>query len=197
MFEEGRTEPGKREELKKMGKIRSVGPVKYFFGLIGREGPVEKARQLLDDRYGLEEENGPVWDFKDTDYYEKEMGTGLKRQFVACRGLKAAGELADLKVMSNELEGSMSGPRGRSINIDPGYLDAARIVLASTKDFAHRLYLGRGIFGEVTLMFKGKQFHPQEHTYPDYRSTEYLEYFRGLRQRFMGELKTTMAKDGK
>ena len=74
------------------------------------------------------------------------------------------------------------------MNIDPGYLTAARVVLASTKDFAHRLYLGKGIYGEVTLLYQKKDFQALPWTYPDYRSEAYRQFFRELRRVYMAQL---------
>jgi uncharacterized protein DUF4416 len=78
--------------------------------------------------------------------------------------------------------------RQRRINLDPGYIDLAKLVLATTKDQQHRLYLGQGIYAEVTLRFTGGRFVPWDWTYPDYRTAEYLAFFDAVRQRYRQQL---------
>ena len=94
----------------------------------------------------------------------------------------------DIKLSTNRLEQSLSVNGKRTVNIDPGYLTPARVVLASTKDFGHRLYLGRGIYGEVTLMYQKKEFRPLPWTYPDYRSEPYHRFFEELLRVYMAQL---------
>ena len=82
----------------------------------------------------------------------------------------------------------------RRVNLDPGYVDQAKLVLATTKDRQHRLYLGRGIYGEVTLRFTGGRFEPWEWTYPDYRTPEYRVFFETVRRRYRQQLAAWVAE---
>jgi hypothetical protein len=112
-----------------------------------------------------------------TDYYQAEMGSALKRRFMVARHLLPRQLLTELKLLSNAIERECARPDGsRTINLDPGLLTAENFVLATTKNFAHRIYLREGIFAEVTLQFIRGAFEPLAWTYPDYRS----ETLRGM-----------------
>ena len=116
--------------------------------------------------------------FKHTTYYNKEMGDELIRQWCAFSRLVAPDVLADLKRATNEIEGRYTNKNGsRQINIDPGLISLSSLVLASTKNYSHRIYLGQGIYAEVTLIYKDHKFNPLEWTYPDYREASALEFF--------------------
>jgi hypothetical protein len=120
--------------------------------------------------------------FCHTTYYDQEMGSGLTRQWCAFGNLVMPDTLVDLKHMTNTLEKKYPNRHGgRSVNIDPGMVSLSNLVLASTKNYSHRVYLGRGIYAEVTLIFKQKQFVPLDWTYPDYREEAALEFFTAVR----------------
>ena len=77
----------------------------------------------------------------------------------------------------------------RPANLDPGYIEQAKVVLASTKNFYHRIYLGGGIFGEVTMHFKNNTYQFFPWTYPDYKSKDYQDFFLRVRQIFRSQLR--------
>lgn len=164
-------------------------PVKVFAGLLTAH-PLELAgvRRRLEERLGPVDVESGLLDFEYTDYYRPEMGPGLKRALWGFARLEGPEALVDLKLCTNRLEQALAVDGRRVVNIDPGYLAPARVVLASTKDFAHRLYLGKGIYGEVTLMYRRKGFQPLPWTYPDYRSEAYHRFFRELRRLYLGQL---------
>ena len=114
-------------------------------------------------------------------YYAREMGPGLRRMFVGLEGLWDPGWLASLKLRSNALEGRWTREGRRRVNLDPGLVGLAHLVLATGKPAAHRVYLGRGIYAEVEYVFEGKTFRPLPWTYPDYREPEAILFFNGLR----------------
>jgi uncharacterized protein DUF4416 len=165
-------------------------PVKLIMGLIfAPEAPIAAVRRQLEATYGrIDLESTPlpfVW----TRFYEREMGPTLQRQFWSFDALIAANALADLKCQTNTMERTFAGHGGqRRVNLDPGYIDLAKLVLATTKDQQHRLYLGHGIYAEVTLRFTGGRFVPWEWTYPDYRTAEYRAFFATVRQRYHRQL---------
>ena len=173
-----------------MGAIRKHQPVKLFVGFIYKDDEVPaRAQKVLSLRYGAVDVSSPVFPFHHTTYYEREFGIGLKRRFVAFERLVAAESLADVKLRANALERKYAAGPARAINIDPGYLTLAKVVLATTKDFTHRLYIGKSIFAEVTLAYRDKGYKPWEWTYPDYSSKEYLDFFHQLRSRYAGQIK--------
>ncbi len=172
-----------------MGQVSRPQPVKVFVGLLtARTSVLGELRGPLEEKLGPVELESELLDFGYTDYYEPELGPGLKRELWGFARLDDPDALADLKLFTNGLEGAFSIAGKRIVNIDPGYMAPARVVLASTKDFAHRLYLGKGIYGEVTLMYRRRGFQPLPWTYPDYRSEAYQQFFRELRRLYMRQL---------
>jgi hypothetical protein len=172
-----------------MGEAREPQPVKLFVGVLtSRPSLLAELREPLEQEVGPIDLQSRVLDFEFTDYYEGEMGSGLKRVFLGFHHLVNPDTLVRLKTFTNQVEQSLAVKGRRTVNLDPGYLAAARVVLASTKDFAHRLYLGNGIYGEITLMFQKKDFQTLPWTYPDYRSEAYRQFFRELRTAYMAQL---------
>ena len=123
----------------------------------------------------------PRYDFGETDYYEPTMGAGLQKCFFAFERLGDPGSLAERKIETNDWESEYATRREhaepRPLNLDPGYLTPAKLVLASTKDHAHRIYLARGIFAEVTLYYKDRRWQSRDWTFPDYRRGDYQQFF--------------------
>jgi hypothetical protein len=121
--------------------------------------------------------------FTHTAYYNKEMGGKLLRQWVGFEKLIDPDFLAQLKIKSNRIENEyLNKNGGRQINVDPGLISMSNVILASTKNYSHRIYLGKGIYGEVTLIYKDHQFNPLEWTYPDYREKIALDFFTEARE---------------
>jgi hypothetical protein len=166
-----------------LGKIRKYNPVRLVIGFVYKDEAIFiKARDKLKNKFGgIDFESTPI-DFSYTDYYEAEMGKNLKRRFISFRRLVRMQDLYRIKLYTNRLEARFTVYSRRSINIDPGYLDLARLVLATTKDYAHRVFLRKGIFAEITLTFRENSFSPNDWTYPDYRSKEYIDIFNQIRQ---------------
>ena len=177
-----------------MGKVKQSVGVKLFMGMIsGEEDLFDEAEKRLSRKFGLVDFKSPILSFQYTHYYELEMGSNLKRKFISFQGLIDPAEMGEIKLFTNQLEQDFLHPdtHDRRINLDPGYLTLSKLVLASTKDYQHRICLGGGIYAEVTLRYKkGKGFEPWEWTYPDYRTRDYLEIFNRLREIYQGQLKT-------
>jgi hypothetical protein len=159
----------------------------------------ERARGPLEELFGPVELESPVHPFEVTTYYAASMGPGLQRKFLAFERLADAGALAEWKLACNALEQRLrkellaAGATGlpeRPINIDPGYISASKLVLASTKDFAHRVYLREGIFAEITLAFRGEAWVSHQFTFPDFKSGMYDAFLRQVRERHMRKMKS-------
>ncbi|MGE0481973.1 MAG: DUF4416 family protein [Phycisphaerae bacterium] len=176
-----------------MGKPRRPAPVKLFVGMLGADGDLlRRARQMLTRRYGAADVESALWPFTFTSYYETEMGPSLLRGFVAFEMLIAPERLAAIKRETNEMEERLAADCealdiARPVNLDPGYLDLGKLVLATTKDRAHRIYLDAGIFAEVTLQYAQEAWQPSPWTYPDFRSPEYAAYFTQVRERLAAQ----------
>lgn len=166
-----------------MGKIGKPPLVKLISGLIFKEtGILKKAESDLKKLYGRIDYNSPVLDFNYTDYYAKEFGKNLKRKFISFEKLIIPGRLSKIKIATNKIEEKFSKDNSRRVNIDPGYLDLAKLILATTKDYNHRIYLALGIYAEVTLCYQGNTFRPWNWTYRDYQSREYIAIFNQIRE---------------
>lgn len=142
---------------------------------------------------------GPVQDqtsaqpFSYSDYYEKEMGNDLSRSFVLFAPLASREQLPELKLRANEIELANAVGGNRQANIDPGYMALEHVVLATTKGYAHRIYLGDGIFADLTLMFENGSYRCLPWTYPDYRSPETIGLLNKWRQRYKESLRCQKA----
>lgn len=179
-----------------MGSIKPVEDVKLFTALLSRDERLfHIVQERLSSAFGSVDFVSTVFSWTYSRYYEKEMGTDLKRIFLFFEKIIKPDTLPDIKILTNVLETNCSNKtystiRGRPINIDPGYLTLSKVVLATTKDYSHRIYIGKGIYAEVTLYFMDKTFQPFPYTYPDYRSKEYISMFNMMRGRMYKDLQT-------
>ncbi len=143
----------------------------------------------------LEEICGPVdWlspelFFDRTRYYAGEMGWPLHRRFIAFENPVPPNQLIALKLKTNGIEQQYLIDGNRRINIDPGYISPERLILATGKNFIHRVYLAQGIYADLTLIFQKGGFKPLEWTYPDYADPEIIGYFNEVRERYMNQLR--------
>jgi hypothetical protein len=165
-------------------------PAKLVMSVFMKEKPLFETVFPL-----LETIGGPVdlvsrWmDFDFTDYYHREMGHPLFRRILAFKPLVNQADLADIKQATNDVEQQFAEDDRRRINIDPGYLVPSRFVLATGKDFAHRIYIGKNLYADLTLMYIHKQFKPLDWTYPDYQSPEILRFLEQVRDKYQLDLK--------
>lgn len=123
--------------------------------------------------------------FDRTKYYAKEMGWPLHRRFIAFEKLALPDQLIELKLKTNTIEQQYSVDGKRRVNIDPGYISPERLILATGKNFVHRVYLSQGIYADLTLVFQKGCFKTLEWTYPDYAEPEIIGYFNNVRNRYM------------
>ncbi len=166
-----------------MGQIKNPKKVKLIIGFIfNQEKARERAKEILEKRFGRIDFTSETLLFTHTDYYEKEFGIGLKREFIAFKRLILPSSLPEIKIIANRIEKKLSQNHKRLVNIDPGYLDLAKLVLASTKDFMHRIYLNKGVYAEITLSYQAKAFKSWDWTYPDYRTDKYAAIFNQIRE---------------
>lgn len=173
-----------------MDMVRAPAKVKLFCAiLLAPDVSLSVVETTLEQSFGPIVLRSPSLPFTQTTYYEREMGPSLTRCYVAFDACVAMDTLATIKHTTNHLEMLWATAQGhRRINLDPGYLDMAKVVLATTKDYSHRLYIGDGIFAEVTLQYKHKAFQPWAWTYPDYRLPTTLAFFQQLRDLYRRQM---------
>jgi hypothetical protein len=174
-----------------MAKVKEPQKAKLFVGMIsGFPETFGEAAAILQMRFGAVDMESEIFSFDCTDYYAKEMGENLKRKFVTFEPLIAQDQLAQIKIFTNEMEEKFAGKYGfvRPVNLDPGLLLASKIILASCKDFSHRIYLRRGVYAEVTLQFFKRGCKLLPWTYPDFRKEEYHRFFLEVRERYLKQL---------
>jgi hypothetical protein len=172
-----------------MGKLRNPLPVKLFIGMLATDSSLfTVCTELLCEKYGPIDYQSAVIPWDKTDYYRNEMGDGIIRQFIFFERLMDPSELPLIKLCTNDIENHFAAPVDnavrRRINLDPGYITEAKVVLATTKDFSHRIYIGHNIYAEVTLKYNihDRRYTPCDHTYPDFRTDQYQTAFSTARK---------------
>jgi len=179
-----------------MGTPTPPPPVKLLIALLAADSAqLTHAMTRIESSYGAIDVESDVFAWNTTNYYREEMGEKLLRKFVSVTPLTSPEALAHIKLETNALEIALadnsSFPARRCVNLDPGYLDATKLVLASTKNQAHRLYLSQGIYAEVTLLYHHGGFHPFIYTYEDYRWPETHQFLQRVRKRYLAQLRET------
>jgi hypothetical protein len=173
-----------------MGKIQNPAPVKLFLAVTYQ--PSFNLQDLLiklEQQFSPIEKKSSAYDFsRFTDYYQVEMGLNLKKIFIVLSALIDPGELSSIKMATNRVEQEHRVDTKRSVNIDPGYISAAKLVLATTKNYSHRLYLGQGIFGDVHMQFSKGTYVSNPWTYPDYKDPLTITFFNQIREDYMQQL---------
>lgn len=166
-----------------VGEIRQQRPVLLIAAVSSRyEKAIENwTRETAIAAWGNLTLESSLFDFDETSFYEKTMGTGIKKKLFAFERLIDPASMPAIKLQSNswevEFKSQNDYPESRPLNIDPGYITEAKLVLATTKDRDHRLYLSDGIFAEVTLFQKHGQWQSSRWTYPDYKRADYRDFF--------------------
>jgi hypothetical protein len=182
-----------------MREIRSPIPVKLFIGMLSPEPDLfNMCADIACKAYGPIDYQSEIVPWTNSDFYQEEMGPGILRKFVFFKRLIDPGDLPAIKVDAIRIEKSLTirtkKNARRRINLDPGYISEAKVVLATTKDYTHRLYVGKGIYAEVTLRYSNKDqsFIPFDYTYLDYCSGPYRLMFNKAR----GVLRSALQRSG-
>ncbi len=166
-----------------MGQVKNAAPVRLICAVCCQDEEIGvQACERLVQLCGPIAARTESFPFIHTRYYQKEMGDSLCKFFCAFNRLIDPMEIVAIKLATNRIEEESAREGRRRVNLDPGYIEAAKLVLATTKNFGHRIYLGQGIYGDVQLFWRGGRFQPNPWTYPDYLETTALEFFSTLRQ---------------
>jgi hypothetical protein len=173
-----------------MGTPAEPTPAKYFVGLLSADAELlSTVEQDLAETLGLIDARSEIFPWDASRYYENEMGRGLLRRFLSFLPLASPEELAAVKLKTQRTEANYSNGMGRRVNVDPGYVDVAKVVLASTKNAGHRLYLRSGIYAETTLLYYKAAFQPCHYTYPDFRWPQTLAFLHSVRDSYLEQLR--------
>lgn len=168
-----------------MGRPSPPEDALLFVGsLYSRQECYLTAKEKLIACFGEIIMESPTSDWDYSDYYSDELGWPIKRRFIFFKNIINPERIVDIKIATNDIERQLSTEGRRSINIDPGYITPSKVVLASTKNYSHRIYIGKGIYAEVTLIYRDGRYQPHLFTYRDYASDAYREVF-AMARRFL------------
>jgi len=159
---------------------------------------MDRAAKLLREYQGPTDLVSETWPFDMTEYYTEEMGEGLLRRFLSFERLIQPDALASIKHLANDIERRICADLAlpddrRLVNLDPGYLVLSKLVLATTKDFSHRVYIGDAIYAECTLRWLDGEWVSWPWTYPDYASPRYHDYLTQVRERYREKISGDLA----
>ena len=169
-----------------MGQVKIPKKVRLFCALCYTDPIIrDRAIEILENDRGTIIETSQPFDFDYTNYYSAEMGENLKKEFLVFGQLIDPVFITGIKLRTNAIEEELSLNGKRRVNIDPGYLEAAKIVLATTKNFSHRIYIGNGIYGDVQLYYRDGHYNTNEWTYPDYKTVDTITFFDRIRKEYL------------
>lgn len=173
-----------------MAKPQSVDPVKLFVAVLWSEpDSLQSALEELRRHWGDMDYIGPNHAFDITDYYQPEMGGGLQRRLVSFIKLVPPDCLCLAKYICNEIEDHLAGEKGRRVNLDVGYLDHNKIVLASFKGAGQKIYLGEGVWADMVARYRQGRYQPFEWTFPDFRDSRYDTELSEIRRTYLDQLR--------
>ena len=175
-----------------MGTAKEPKPAKYFIAFLTSDSQLlPRVENDLVEILGAMDGRSEVVPWNASKFYQAEMGAGLQRGFFSFASLRSPVELARLKLRTQEIEERYRNQdsNGRRVNLDPGYLDRFKVVLASTKNASQRIYLDAGIYAEATLMYYDGGFHGLAYTYTDYLWPETLAFLKRLRAAYLEQLR--------
>lgn len=173
-----------------MSELQAPKPAKLVIGLF--TGDIQIFGKLVPEfisLYGHIDLVSPWMAFNHTRYYEKEMGSPLYRRLCSFQSLIDQLDLADIKMKAHQIEQSFSQSGRRRVNIDPGYILRERFVLASGKNFSHRICIGNGIYADLTLIYHKGNFQRLPWTYPDYAGDDMLAFLGQVRNKYIWDIK--------
>jgi hypothetical protein len=173
-----------------MSQPQRPKPAKLIVGLFMQEKRLLAAvNQDFTPRFGSIDMVSPWFPFDYTKYYETEMGATLFRRMVVFKDLIRQSDLADVKIFTNSIEKKYARQDRRIVNIDPGYMLQERFVLATGKNYSHRIHIGRGIYADLTLIYRKGSFRTLDWTYPDYADPDMRSYLYSVRNKYIEDLK--------
>jgi hypothetical protein len=178
-----------------VARPRPVEPVKLLVAVLwSNRSALEESLALLRQQWGDIDFSGADHPFDATDYYESEMGAGIQRRLISMAELTPPENLCECKLACNELEERLAGEAGRRVNLDVGYLDHNKIVLASVKYAGQKIHLGRGVYADLVARYSGGRYRPFEWTFPDFRDGRYDSELAEIRRTYLNQLRERRAE---
>ncbi|UCF44475.1 MAG: DUF4416 family protein [Planctomycetota bacterium] len=179
-----------------MWDTKEPNPVKLIVGILAAdENCLQATVETLAAEFTNLDLKSDVWPFTQTNYYNTETGENILRQFVSIDKLIDPGSLPQIKHRTNALEQNLAAKLNvdlpRPVNLDPGIIEPSKLILATTKNYSHRIYIGQKMYAEVTLIFDKGSWQPLPYTYPDYKQQSYHDFFTKVRIRLLEQLRNT------
>ncbi|RKZ07735.1 DUF4416 domain-containing protein [Candidatus Fermentibacteria bacterium] len=141
-----------------------------------------EAKLILESHFDRIDLSSGLYPFDLSDYYEEEMGEELTRQWFSFELLRDASLLAEWKLICAGIEEQFLDKCGnRKINIDPGYLDYGKLVLASFKSAPDKIYIGKGVWAHTCLRYGHGRFTAPEHSFPDFIDGRFNDFMLEVR----------------
>jgi hypothetical protein len=183
-----------------MWEIRQPQPVKLIVGILAADQDcLQTAVEAVCSEFGESDFVSEAFSFNQTDYYKDETGENILRQFVSFKELIDPGKLASIKHLTNQLEEQLAKKIDttlpRPVNLDPGILELSKLILASTKNFSHRIYIGESIYAELTLSFSGGKWVSYPYTFPDFIDDRYHGFLSKVRERLREQIRQNKISD--
>jgi hypothetical protein len=183
-----------------MWHIKKPDPVKLVMGILAADQEcLQLACEAAMDEFGATDMISEIYPFTQTSYYKDQAGTNILRQFLSFEKLIDPGKLAHIKIKSNKLEEKLAKIAAtelpRPINLDPGIIEPSKLILASTKNFSHRIYIGDNMYAELTLSYCKGVWNSFSYTFPDFKEDRYHEFLSGVREKLVSQLREIRKKD--
>ena len=173
-----------------MAATQPPDPVKLFVAALWSDAAaLDESVRLMQAEWGPLDFTGPDRPFDVTDYYVAEMGSHLLRRLVAFQHLLPLEAFVETKLICNKIESKLAGPAGRRVNLDVGYLDHNKIVLASAKAAGQKLYVGLGIYADLVGRYADGRYQPFEWTFPDFKDGRYDTELTTIRRAYMDQIR--------
>jgi hypothetical protein len=169
---------------------KKIVKVKLFSGIMFSDNEtLNRVIEILKNKYGEIDFVSEEYPFDFTDYYKEEMGISLKKKIISFKKLIGREKLVKIKLDTNEIEDQLSKENKRAVNLDPGYLTLHNVILASAKELPHKIYLAKGIFGDVQLEYRNKHFIETPRAFPDYRTEKIKQILEKVRNIYKTQLR--------
>lgn len=174
-----------------MKRLKPSPPAKFFFAIhVPHPEFRPEVEHRIIERYGPLDDRSEIYLFSDfSTYYDREFGNRTWKYFISLQKNRKPEDLVEVKLFTEDLEASTArrspDSSNRTVNLDPGYVNGWQVVLGTVKNHSHRICLGRGVFAEVTLIYRKGAFRSLRWTYPDYASQPALDFLRRIRERYL------------